>query len=54
MSDFLPQTRAIAPPGVWSLPDPDAAASSSNGIELIIFQLPGQHVSPPTWCWTFR
>ena len=42
MSDFLPQP-AIAPPGVWSFPSP-RRAQLSNGIELITFQLPGQHV----------
>ena len=42
MSDFLPQP-GIAPPGVWSFPTP-SRAQLSNGIELITFQLPGQHV----------
>ena len=42
MSDFLPRPD-IAPPGVWSFPTP-RRAQLSNGIELITFQLPGQHV----------
>jgi len=42
MSDFLPQP-VIAPPGVWSFPTP-SRVQLSNGIELITFQLPGQHV----------
>ncbi len=42
MTTFLPQPP-IAPPGVWSFPTP-TRSSLSNGIELIIFHLPGQHV----------
>jgi zinc protease len=42
MRDFLPRP-AIAPAGVWSFPTP-RRARLSNGIELMIFELPGQHV----------
>jgi zinc protease len=40
--DFLPRP-AIAPAVVWAFPAPERARLS-NGIELMIFDLPGQHV----------
>jgi zinc protease len=40
--DFLPRP-AIAPAVVWAFPAPQRA-QLSNGIELMIFDLPGQHV----------
>jgi zinc protease len=40
--DFLPRPE-IAPAVVWAFPAP-RRARLSNGIELIIFDLPGQHV----------
>ena len=53
MSDFLPRP-AIAPPAVWSFPTP-SRARLSNGIELIIFELPGPACDRrPIWCWTSR
>jgi zinc protease len=42
MRDFLPRP-AIAPAAVWTFPTP-RRAQLSNGIELMIFELPGQHV----------
>jgi zinc protease len=42
MRDFLPRP-AIAPATVWTFPTP-RRARLSNGIELMIFELPGQHV----------
>lgn len=42
MRDFLPRP-AIAPAVVWAFPAPQRA-QLSNGIELMIFDLPGQHV----------
>jgi predicted Zn-dependent peptidase len=42
MRDFLPRPT-IAPAAVWSFPGP-RRARLSNGIELMIFELPGQHV----------
>ena len=42
MRDFLPRP-AIAPAVVWAFPAPERARLS-NGIELMIFDLPGQHV----------
>ena len=47
MTDFLPQPE-LAPPGVWSFPTP-TRARLDNGIETVVFQLPGQHVvvGPP-------
>ena len=42
MRDFLPRP-AIAPAVVWAFPAPQRARLS-NGIELMIFDLPGQHV----------
>jgi zinc protease len=42
MRDFLPRP-AIAPAAVWAFPAP-RRARLSNGIELMIFDLPGQHV----------
>ena len=42
MRDFLPRP-AIAPAAVWTFPTP-RRARLSNGIELMIFELPGQHV----------
>jgi zinc protease len=40
--DFLPQPK-LAPPGVWRFPTPTRALLD-NGIETVVFQLPGQHV----------
>jgi zinc protease len=42
MRDFLPRPR-IAPAAVWAFPAP-TRARLSNGIEVMIFDLPGQHV----------
>jgi zinc protease len=42
MRDFLPRPE-IAPAAVWVFPTP-RRARLSNGIELMIFELPGQHV----------
>ena len=42
MRDFLPRP-AIAPATVWTFPVP-RRAQLSNGVELMIFDLPGQHV----------
>ena len=42
MREFLPRP-AIAPAAVWAFPAP-RRARLSNGIELMIFDLPGQHV----------
>jgi zinc protease len=42
MRDFLPRPT-IAPAAVWAFPAPTRALLS-NGIELMIFDLPGQHV----------
>jgi zinc protease len=42
MRDFLPRP-VIAPAAVWTFPTP-RRARLSNGIELMIFELPGQHV----------
>jgi predicted Zn-dependent peptidase len=42
MRDFLPRP-AIAPAAVWTFPTP-RRTRLSNGIELMIFELPGQHV----------
>jgi zinc protease len=42
MRDFLPRPT-IAPAAVWAFPAP-TRARLSNGIELMIFDLPGQHV----------
>ena len=38
----LPQP-SVAPPGVWSFPTPERA-TLSNGIEVVCYPLPGQHV----------
>ena len=47
MTDFLPRPE-LAPPGVWSFPTP-TRTRLDNGIETVVFQLPGQHVvvGPP-------
>ena len=47
MTDFLPQPE-LAPPGIWSFPTP-ARTRLDNGIEVVVYQLPGQHVAsdPP-------
>jgi zinc protease len=42
MRDFLPRPP-IAPAAVWAFPAP-TRARLSNGIEVMIFDLPGQHV----------
>jgi len=42
MREFLPRP-SIAPAGVWAFPSP-RRGRLSNGIELMIFDLPGQHV----------
>ncbi len=42
MRDFLPRPT-IAPAAVWEFPAP-TRARLSNGIEVMIFDLPGQHV----------
>jgi zinc protease len=42
MRDFLPRPT-IAPAAVWAFPAP-TRAQLSNGIEVMIFDLPGQHV----------
>jgi zinc protease len=42
MRNFLPRP-AIAPAAVWTFPTP-RRGRLSNGIELMIFELPGQHV----------
>ena len=42
MRDFLPRPT-IAPAAVWTFPTP-TRARLSNDIELMIFELPGQHV----------
>ena len=42
MREFLPRP-AIAPAVVWAFPAPQRT-QLSNGIELMIFELPGQHV----------
>ena len=42
MNDFLPRPE-LAPPGVWSFPTP-TRARLDNGLETVVFQLPGQHV----------
>ena len=41
-AEFLPQPE-LAPAGVWSFPTP-ARSRLSNGIETVVFDLPGQHV----------
>lgn len=41
-NEFLPRPE-LAPPGVWSFPTP-TRARLSNGIETVVFDLPGQHV----------
>jgi zinc protease len=40
--DFLPQPT-LAPPGVWRFPTP-IRTRLENGIETVVFSLPGQHV----------
>jgi zinc protease len=40
--DFLPQPK-LAPPGVWRFPTP-TRTTLDNGIETVVFSLPGQHV----------
>jgi predicted Zn-dependent peptidase len=40
--DFLPRPE-LAPPGVWSFPTP-TRARLDNGIDTVVFTLPGQHV----------
>ena len=40
--EFLPQPE-LAPPGVWSFPTP-TRTRLDNGIETVVFRLPGQHV----------
>ena len=40
--DFLPRPE-LAPPGVWSFPTP-TRTRLDNGIETVVFRLPGQHV----------
>ena len=42
MNQFLPRP-AIAPAAVWAFPAP-RRDRLSNGIELLTFELPGQHV----------
>ena len=42
MRDFLPRP-AIAPAAVWAFPTP-TRAQLSNGVDVMIFDLPGQHV----------
>ena len=42
MNGFLPRPE-LAPPGVWSFPTP-TRARLDNGLETVVFQLPGQHV----------
>ncbi len=42
MTGFQPQP-AIAPPGVWSFPEP-RRHQLANGIDVVVFDLPGQHV----------
>ena len=42
MTDFLPRPE-LAPPGVWSFPTP-SRTRLDNGLETVVFQLPGQHV----------
>jgi zinc protease len=42
MRDFLPRPE-IAPAAVWTFPAP-TRARLSNGVELMVFELPGQHV----------
>jgi predicted Zn-dependent peptidase len=42
VNDFLPQPK-LAPPAVWRFPTP-ARGRLDNGIETVVFQLPGQHV----------
>jgi zinc protease len=42
MRDFLPRPT-IAPAAVWAFPAP-SRARLSNGVEVMIFDLPGQHV----------
>ena len=41
-TDFLPRPE-LAPPGVWSFPTP-IRARLDNGIETLVYRLPGQHV----------
>ncbi len=40
--DFLPQPK-LAPPGVWRFPTP-TKVRLDNGIDVVVFTLPGQHV----------
>jgi zinc protease len=40
--DFLPQPK-LAPPGVWRFPTP-TRVRLGNGVETVVFFLPGQHV----------
>jgi zinc protease len=42
MTGFLPRPE-LAPPGVWSFPTP-SRIMLDNGLETVVFQLPGQHV----------
>ena len=42
MNGFLPRPE-LAPPGVWSFPTP-TRARLDNGLQTVVFQLPGQHV----------
>ncbi len=42
MNGFLPRPE-LAPPGIWSFPRP-TRAQLDNGLETVVYQLPGQHV----------
>jgi zinc protease len=42
VSGLVPQPK-LAPPGVWRFPTP-TRGRLDNGIETVVFQLPGQHV----------
>ena len=42
MNDFLPQPK-LAPPAVWRFPTP-TRGRLDNGIQTVVFSLPGQHV----------
>ncbi len=43
MTEFLPQPE-LAPPGIWSFPTP-ARTRLDNGLEVVVYELPGQHVA---------
>lgn len=39
-----PARPPVAPPGPWSFPDPDADWTLANGMRVLVYDVPGQHV----------